>query len=396
MHFLRFLKIDSNFLVVNSILFMNSLLQVLGDYFLYWLSHDLIGHEGAIITLGFSVVNRRINEIYSKTFTNGVEAIFCVVAMYYYNRLSSKFDRSMIFMTTSITVAFVVRSSSIVGWIPLALSHILQSPAHFQAVVTSGLLITVPVLALSVLNDSIQYGKLTVPQLNFVHVNVVENISQFFGTDPWFYYIQELPEFLSALDGLHTANFGLCMLTVYQLNGRLPSVRFPFILVFIAANLLILSTVEHKEQRFMSSIFPFYALSWAFFWLKMAQLLPFIKKSFKLIFVVYATAEILSTMKNQLNFNVGDKEIYTLLHDRSGEMGEYLSANGFDRIESIYLLSKYESPITTWAHVPEEPKITCLYPPYQQPFFMQLRYFAPFRQMKDLEVRYQVYNKAFT
>lgn len=155
LHFLRFLKIDSNFLVVNSILFMNSLLQVLGDYFLYWLSHDLIGHEGAIITLGFSVVNRRINEIYSKTFTNGVEAIFCVIAMYYYNRLTSKFDRSMIFMTMSITIAFIVRSSSIIGWIPLALSHIMQSPVHFQSVVTSGLAITVPVLALSVLNDSI-------------------------------------------------------------------------------------------------------------------------------------------------------------------------------------------------------------------------------------------------
>lgn len=146
----------------------------------------------------------------------------------------------------------------------------------------------------------------------------------------------------------------------------------------------------------MSSIFPFYALSWSFFWLKMAQLMPFIKKSFKLIFVVYATAEILSTMKNQLNYNVGDKEIYTLLNDRSGPMTEYLAENGFERIESIYLLSKYESPITTWAHVPEDPKITCLYPPYQQPFFMQLRYFAPFKQMKDLEVRYQVYNKAFT
>lgn len=102
----------------------------------------------------------------------------------------------------------------------------------------------------------------------------------------------------------------------------------------------------------------------------MAHLIPFIKKTFKLIFVVYAAAEILSTMKNQLNYNVGDKEIYTLLNGRSPEMNQYLADNGFERIESVYLLSKYESPITTWAHVPEEPKITCLYPPYQQPFFM--------------------------
>ena len=35
LHILRFLGLDSNFLVSHSALFMNSLLQVLGDYFLY-------------------------------------------------------------------------------------------------------------------------------------------------------------------------------------------------------------------------------------------------------------------------------------------------------------------------------------------------------------------------
>ena len=47
LHFLKVLNLDSNFLVCNSILFMNSLLQVLGDYFLYLLSKHLIGKEGA-------------------------------------------------------------------------------------------------------------------------------------------------------------------------------------------------------------------------------------------------------------------------------------------------------------------------------------------------------------
>jgi hypothetical protein len=128
LHILRFLGLDANIMVFNSMIFMNTLLQVLGDYYLFHLAHDIMGRDGAIMTLGYSIFNRRICEIGLKTLTNGVEADFCIVALYHYNRLSPKLDKHMILMTFSLTIAFIVRSSSLTSWVPLALSRLISDP----------------------------------------------------------------------------------------------------------------------------------------------------------------------------------------------------------------------------------------------------------------------------
>lgn len=80
-----------------------------------------------------------------------------------------------------------------------------------------------------------------------------------------------------------------------------------------------------------------------------------------------------------MNFNTGDVEIYNLLHGRSPllldykdyvneqkALGNNIDFDGFDRVESFFINSKYEAPITTWAHVPssEGPKVTALFPAF--------------------------------
>lgn len=197
LHVLRFLGLDTNFLVCNSILFMNSIIQVAGDYYLFLLSNDILGKEGALMTMAYSIVNRRINEIFAKTLTNGCEAVFCVMGLYYYTNLKPKFDRNMALMTVGITIAFIVRSSSLVGWVPLALVKCLTSVDYFLAILAAAVFVALPTFAFSVAIDSICYGKLTCPQLNFVYVNVVDNISKYFGEEPWHYYITELPLFIT-------------------------------------------------------------------------------------------------------------------------------------------------------------------------------------------------------
>jgi hypothetical protein len=117
-------------------------------------------------------------------------------------------------MTFSISIAFLVRSSSLIGWIPLALIQLFTSVDSFLAVLQAGLLIALPTITISCITDIISYGKVTNPQINFVHVNVVENISQYFGVDPWTYYIRELPEFIFVLDGLDTAGIAFSLVTV--------------------------------------------------------------------------------------------------------------------------------------------------------------------------------------
>ena len=87
LYILKTFNIDSNLMVVNSMIMMSVFIQVLGDYYLYYITKDLAGKKGGIICLGLSIFNRRMNEIFGKTLTNTPESIFCMLALYYFNRL---------------------------------------------------------------------------------------------------------------------------------------------------------------------------------------------------------------------------------------------------------------------------------------------------------------------
>lgn len=72
-------------------------------------------------------------------------------------------------------------------------------------------------------------------------------MSQHFGTDPVDYYLKELPNFISNLDGVVFSLLGLVMISYNQLTGKVNGTSFPFLAVFVATDLSILSSVEHKE-----------------------------------------------------------------------------------------------------------------------------------------------------
>ena len=274
LHVLRLLRIDTNFLVVNSVGAMNTVIQVAGDYHLYLLTERLAGKRAARIALAFSLVNFRTTDIFAKTLTNGAEAACSVIAFYYFTLLEPKCDRSMKLMTLFISLAFLVRSSSLVGWIPLALIKAFTSADFFLAIVQAAFTVALPVLVLSTLADSWFYGKLTVPPYNFLYINVVENLSRYFGEEAGNFYIFELRNTMisSRRDIGQLTLLGFCFLTAYQFNGLLrvqrnsTFSRAPYLLLFAASNLLVLSGVGHKEPRFMAQLIPFFGLSFAFFW----------------------------------------------------------------------------------------------------------------------------------
>lgn len=133
--------------------------------------------------------------------------------------------------------------------------------------------------------------------------------------------------------------------------------------MFSVATIWVLTGIPHKEQRFMTAIFPLFIIGWGYLSSEITRILPILKKVFKVIFIVYVLNEIKMTMKMQLNYSPGDKEIYNLLHNRSPIL---LEGSGLSRIESFFSTSKYESPLTTWGHVPSsEEKITVLFPAFQ-------------------------------
>ena len=220
LHVLRFLKIDSNCLVNNSLYLMHCLLIVVGDYYMYHVAKMFIGKRGAAVTMLYLLFNFTINQIFSKTLTNGAESVFCQMAFYYFARLKPKFDRNMALMTLSITLAFIVRSSSLIGFIPLALFQMFQSCDDFLAILQSAIFVALPTFTLSIVCDSIYYGKWACPQYNFVYVNVVEDITAYFGVEPWDFYQEQFEEGVTVFETLFPFFLaGFSVFAAFQFHG---------------------------------------------------------------------------------------------------------------------------------------------------------------------------------
>lgn len=156
----------------------------------------------------------------SKTATNGVEGVLAIAAFSNFVKIKPRVnDGSLNKMTFFITIAFIIRSSSLAPWIPLALLKIVEDPNYFFPIVNSAFVVTLPMILASIAIDSWYYGVLTCPQLNFLRVNVVENLSKHFGVDKWYLYIMALDDefFTIRIFGL----FGFSLLTIQQLHGSL-------------------------------------------------------------------------------------------------------------------------------------------------------------------------------
>jgi hypothetical protein len=139
----------------------------------------MLNKKCALILITYSLFNRRINELFQKTMTNGIEAVLCQIAFYYFINLkyqsekSNKkhliFERNMVLMTFAITMAFLIRSSSLIGWFPLAIASILSTNSinsiflNLSAICKAGILVAVPLITISIGIDSLFYGKLTFP-----------------------------------------------------------------------------------------------------------------------------------------------------------------------------------------------------------------------------------------
>ena len=110
-------------------------------------------------------------------------------------------------LTAFITISFIMRNTSPVGWIPLLLSK-----SYYYSIVPfiiSGIIIALPLLFICVYLDSIYYMhantsstgtsldshdsnkqfEWTITSLNFLKVNVLEGLSKYFGDHQFTEYI---------------------------------------------------------------------------------------------------------------------------------------------------------------------------------------------------------------
>jgi hypothetical protein len=164
----KWIGLDTNFLVVNSMYAMHCVLWTFGDYFFYHLVKSLTGKRCAILATVISFSNEDVFRFVSRVNANGVEGSLVIAAMYYYLKIKPQvFDVNLSKMTAFITLCFIARSSSLVPWLPLALLKIVEDYNFLMPIVVAGIFVTIPMCIASVLIDSYFYGVLTVPQFNF-------------------------------------------------------------------------------------------------------------------------------------------------------------------------------------------------------------------------------------
>ena len=100
---------------------MHCLIWMIGDYHCFLFVRQILGKREAIATLAYSITSEHVNDYVLRTSANSVEVNLMFVVFYYYLNLKPKiFDKNIMKLTLAITISFTIRSSSIVGYIPLA------------------------------------------------------------------------------------------------------------------------------------------------------------------------------------------------------------------------------------------------------------------------------------
>ena len=92
-----------------------------------------------------------------RCFTNTLEKICTVCAMHFYLRLNRQFNSDIICFTVFLTIGFVMRNTSGVGWIPLLFIKVFRD-GLFPYFLISAIVISLPMLSLTVYLDSLYYS----------------------------------------------------------------------------------------------------------------------------------------------------------------------------------------------------------------------------------------------
>ena len=192
---LKQLGLDYNLAVRCCPYLAHCILVCIGDHYLWKVGIKTVGLPSTRIAFVLYLASANANMLMIRCFTNSVETIFLIVAFYYFLHVKKRFDRNIVIMTALISLSFMIRNTAPIGWIPLLLVKIICE-GSFNIFLRAGVFVALPVIGFGIFLDSIYYGsdQITMTFLNFLTVNVIENRSASFGTEPPLSYVtQYLP-----------------------------------------------------------------------------------------------------------------------------------------------------------------------------------------------------------
>ncbi|GLH01716.1 GPI mannosyltransferase 3 [Gryllus bimaculatus] len=211
---LQFFEMDTLHMMVMAPRFLQACISIVSDaYFCNWVSREVPGAGGLAI---FAVSSAWFWLFCStRTLINTIETSLSVIALYYYpwpeEKSKSKKNnlrlpenlleaRSSAPFLALVGIAGIIRPTAVIPWIPLCLCHIITSPHNIQRTVVNYLLVGLLCLSVLLTVDCYFYEQIIFTPINFLFVNVVKNVSNFYGTHPTHWYLSSA---LPTVFGLH-------------------------------------------------------------------------------------------------------------------------------------------------------------------------------------------------
>ncbi|GLH01717.1 Mannosyltransferase [Gryllus bimaculatus] len=196
---LQFFEMDTLHMMVMAPRFLQACISIVSDaYFCNWVSREVPGAGGLAI---FAVSSAWFWLFCStRTLINTIETSLSVIALYYYPWPEEKSKRSSAPFLALVGIAGIIRPTAVIPWIPLCLCHIITSPHNIQRTVVNYLLVGLLCLSVLLTVDCYFYEQIIFTPINFLFVNVVKNVSNFYGTHPTHWYLSSA---LPTVFGLH-------------------------------------------------------------------------------------------------------------------------------------------------------------------------------------------------
>jgi hypothetical protein len=154
---LKWLGIDSNYMVRISPYICQCIILCISDSYFWSIGKKTVGLSSTRLAFIFYLTNRAYNEIIIRCFTNGIEAILSIIAFHYYLQVKNKFNKSVAIMTGLISISFMMRNTSPIGWIPLLFVKVLKE-GSFKPFLIALFIVAIPIIGLSILLDTLYYG----------------------------------------------------------------------------------------------------------------------------------------------------------------------------------------------------------------------------------------------
>ncbi|XP_037721691.1 GPI mannosyltransferase 3 isoform X1 [Drosophila subpulchrella] len=183
----------------------------------------------------------------SRTLANTLEASLTTIALSYF----PWYTESTGYLWPAAICCFL-RPTAAVIWLPLSLYHLRKSRQNvLELILKRFVLIGLLVAGLGIAIDTYWHGQLIVTPYEFLKYNIFNNIGSFYGSHPWhWYFTVGLPTVL----GINTLPFIFGIIETVRKSNKYPVSKQLLITIFLT--LVVLSAVEHKEFRFVSSLLP--------------------------------------------------------------------------------------------------------------------------------------------